>query len=137
MGRWERIEKWLVFIVYVAVLPAIVIAMALPLFGHQLTLVAVFGRGEMLLSALAIAADGASEMIGVQLSGYRLTICRLCVAMVVLIAIIYGLITTGTVSIVGKTPDMEVLAYYSLLLLFLAVVVSAPSKLWTMGEKNA
>lgn len=137
MGRRERIEKWLVFIVYVAVLPAIVIAMALPLFGQQLTLVAVFGRGEMLLSALAIAADGASDMVGVQLSGYKLTICRLCIAMVVLIAIIYGLVTTGAVSTMGKTPDVDVLAYYSLFLLFLAIAVSAPSKLWTVGGKNA
>jgi hypothetical protein len=72
------------------------------LMQHPLSLEELLGKGELLIITIAIATDGASDLIGLRtrfqipmVRIFALICCWICIIMVVLAASTYGFIMTG------------------------------------------
>jgi hypothetical protein len=75
---------WFVFIALVAAIPSIMVVFALANAGQPITLVAVFGKGELYASGLALAADATGNLLEKRQGGIGMMVIGLCFVLALL-----------------------------------------------------
>lgn len=133
MSRSEKILRWLGFTIVIGIIPFALIAIFQALGAGSVTTSGIFGKGELLLSALAVSADGAAELLGFRarprFRAAGLFSAFICFMIVVLTAGAFGYIKALELS--GSPVETGLLVNGSLWVFASAVGASAVCKLGT------
>lgn len=127
-GRWDFLQNWAVFVVLISILP-VGFGFVIALFTSKpITWAGIFGKGELLVAALAVTADAAGSLHGKALHDLRLGVSNLCN--------IWAYVMVGMVSLlIGKVfpVDTDVLAFGSLAFFVVSLIFSVTGKIIAEG----
>ena len=120
--KMER-DQWLFFVLAVALLPPFFNILATFLLGGLINFETMLGNGELLIAALAVAADAAGEGLGVR-QRRRVSPRRkewasrctgICVVLAIIIGMLYGVVAATHFSSPGlKHVDPNILGWLSI-----------------------
>lgn len=126
----EKVVHWLIFGVIMTLVPFMAVLLDDIDRGVPPTLVALFGRGELLIVAAIIAAGGIGELFGRDVSENRripkLVILGLCVLALVVTSLWFADVTSLTISTHPPRPEVVTTGSVGL---FLATVAATTSGL--------
>ena len=92
--RNRKISRWMLFIVGIAFVPILLRVIFEILERRSISFESLFGGGELLLVAVAIAADGASELVGLKAKrgweNFALYSCFSCIFIIIVASAVYG-----------------------------------------------
>jgi hypothetical protein len=119
-------QRWLFFVAFIALLPTTFAFLVASVTNKDITWQDLFGKGELIVGALALSADAAGGLTGKELKGSKLFVFLLCIFAAIVMAgmvsfTVTGLVPTGTMA----------LANYSVYFFAAAFVISAIGKLVT------
>jgi nucleoside recognition membrane protein YjiH len=129
----KRIWVWVVFLLMVAFAPFVIQSISLWLRNLTVSIEALFGKGELFIVSLAIAADGAGEIFYLRHRTHWthtviLIFCGLGFVMSILATGVYGSIVFSPTNL-----DPMVTARFSIWFCYVTILISGICKLGSEG----
>ena len=126
--RRDRMLRWLFFVALIAALPTLLSLLVTLATDRIITWRGLFGRGELVVGALALAADTAGGLTKGSLQGRKLLVFCFCILMSIVMASVVSLNVTGVIQ-----ADNSKLADLSVYSFVMAFMISAVGK-WIAEE---
>jgi hypothetical protein len=140
----EKVIRWLIFGVIISLAPFAAVVLDYLDQGIKLTLPALFGRGELLIVSVVIAAGGIGETSGSASDARRvprLIVMGCCVIILITTSIwfadVFSLVTQNHKSSPGSVAHPQTVAYGSIIAFFFTIIASGSALTLSKNKKKA